>query len=269
MKKGLTAMCWHGGKSLHGRKGKMTRWIIENLPMAPGYCEPFAGMLGVLLNRQPVRHEIVNDLDGHVANWWRCVRERRNQLAYWIRNTAPCRQDYERAVALLASSHYGKRPSVEHAWAMWIVTRDGVLCGPNNNAFAVRFAIAANPGPRPDVLALSERMRDVTIENRNAVDLLRRLAKTKDYAIYCDPPYAGTLSKQYSVGGVDRDALAEALTAQQGPVMVSGYGGEWDCLGWSSQGFTTMFVDAGGVSTEREERIWYSNFTVSRGLFGE
>ena len=52
-------------------------WIAGLLPppeKRQTYLEPFCGMLGVLLQRSPPGHEIVNDADGAVINWWRTVR---------------------------------------------------------------------------------------------------------------------------------------------------------------------------------------------------
>ena len=70
-------MGWVGGKSAYAATGT-GKWIAGLLPppgAAYSYIEPFAGMLGVLLQRQPARREIANDLDGDVINWWRVVRD--------------------------------------------------------------------------------------------------------------------------------------------------------------------------------------------------
>lgn len=37
--------------------------------------EPFAGMAGVLFARQPVKPEVMNDLNQRVINWRRIVRD--------------------------------------------------------------------------------------------------------------------------------------------------------------------------------------------------
>lgn len=76
------ALSWLGGKSAHA-SARTGRWINSLLPPAWAaytYVEPFAGMLGILLQRPPARREIVNDLDGDIINWWRVVRDHCEEL---------------------------------------------------------------------------------------------------------------------------------------------------------------------------------------------
>ena len=40
----------------------------------------FCGMLGVLLQREPAKREIVGDTDGDLVNWWRTVRDQPAEL---------------------------------------------------------------------------------------------------------------------------------------------------------------------------------------------
>ena len=47
------------------------------------YVEPFAGSLAVLLGRDPAQREIVCDLDGMVANFWRAMAWHADEVAAW------------------------------------------------------------------------------------------------------------------------------------------------------------------------------------------
>ena len=64
MKK-LSALRYYGGKNAQHRTG---RWIASMLPYDKGYVEPFAGMLGVLLQRRRSAAEMVNDADGNLID---------------------------------------------------------------------------------------------------------------------------------------------------------------------------------------------------------
>ena len=101
-------------------------------------------------------------------------------------------------------------------------------------------------------------MRDVTVENRDGVEILEKLSKRDDYAIYVDPPYGGADTSPYGAQVSDREALAAALRKQQGPVVVSGYGDDWDSLGWQVIDFPGVNVDAAGRTTKRIERCWFN-----------
>ena len=67
--------------------GGKTRWadaVWERLGRADIYAEPFAGSLAVLLaNPAPARREVVCDLDGHIANFFRSLRDDPDETAYW------------------------------------------------------------------------------------------------------------------------------------------------------------------------------------------
>ena len=77
------ALGWIGGKSFYGTH-KTGRWIAGLLPPPEAtytYVEPYAGMLGILLQRRPAKREIVSDLDADLINWWTVVRDEPEALA--------------------------------------------------------------------------------------------------------------------------------------------------------------------------------------------
>ena len=66
-------LTYYGGKRGYGK----AEWIASFLPWHSDSCyvEPFAGMAGVLFARQPVKVEVLNDLNQRVVNWLRVVRD--------------------------------------------------------------------------------------------------------------------------------------------------------------------------------------------------
>ena len=68
---------WFGGKS------RAADEVSAAMGDVATYCEPFAGSLGVLLQRDPVGHEVVNDNDGWLVNFWRAVRAAPDEVAAW------------------------------------------------------------------------------------------------------------------------------------------------------------------------------------------
>lgn len=70
---------WHGGKR------RVAEVVWAGLGDVSTYVEPFAGSLAVLLarpdhHRRPV--EIVSDLDGMVANFWRALKDAPDKVAH-------------------------------------------------------------------------------------------------------------------------------------------------------------------------------------------
>ena len=232
--KHLSGATWFGGKNLNASSG-IGRWVFDLLPAwekNQSYIEPFCGMLGILLARRPCDNEVVNDLDERIVNFWIVVRDTPEEFLYLISNTPwaetvfawaekaqwdTAEEPLKRALAFLivCSSHHARK---EFIWGT--VPSSGGRFG----------AERRRPWDK-----LSERLRDVTILQTDALDILKKTANEKDAVVYCDPPYRGTKSDTYSEEASiapDIDEMVELLQIQEGKVAISGYGDEWDILGW-------------------------------------
>src|SRR5207237_10102731 len=84
----LIAFGWYGGKFNH------LDWLLPLLPDCHHYCEPFAGSAAVLLNRPPSPVETYNDLDGEVVNFFRVLREQKEDLLQAIGLTPFSREEF-------------------------------------------------------------------------------------------------------------------------------------------------------------------------------
>ena len=82
--------------------------------------------------------------------------------------------------------------------------------------------------------------------------------------LYADPPYKDTAGYH---SDVDRDALREALLAQQGRAAISGYGDEWDHLGWERhERAEEINPSIGSQRTVRKDVLWTNYEPVQRRL---
>jgi DNA adenine methylase len=84
---------WYGGKFSH------LDWLMPLLPEAHHYCEPFAGSAAVLLNRTPSPVETYNDIDGEVVNFFKVLRDSKDELIEAIALTPFSREEFYRAVS--------------------------------------------------------------------------------------------------------------------------------------------------------------------------
>ncbi len=85
---------------------------------------------------------------------------------------------------------------------------------------------------RDGIHRLPGRLRTVRLECVDACVLLDR-AKDMDYCtIYAVLPYLTATITACTVRDFDRDGWADLLMAQRGAAGISGYGDEWDMLGW-------------------------------------
>ncbi len=109
----LIAFGWYGGKFSH------LNWLLPLLPKCHHYCEPFAGSAAVLLNRDVSPVETYNDIDGEVANFFRVLRDHRNELVEAIGLTPFSRQEFSLAVSKTSDSI----PDIEKARRFFVRAR--------------------------------------------------------------------------------------------------------------------------------------------------
>src|SRR5687767_11780379 len=88
----LIAFGWYGGKYSH------LEWLLPLLPLCQHYCEPFGGSAAVLINRKPSPIETYNDLDGEVVNFFKALRDQREELVQAIGLTPFSKREFELAI---------------------------------------------------------------------------------------------------------------------------------------------------------------------------
>ena len=268
--KHLRSLQYYGGKQAHGRNGVLAKFIARTLPLRMVYIEPFAGMIGVLLRRPATRIEIINDLDDVVVNWWRVCLHQPEELEHAVWNTPNSEVEFGAAVDKLdAGFDLTEHGDVGIAIAFYTVCRQSIMhtgsgAMRKRSSYSIHWKRSMTDATPPDIMALNARLLNTKILHRDAVDILKNVEHNEDVSIYCDPPYGGTRNEHYGAD-VDREALADTLRRQSGAVIISGYGDEWDHLGWTRKEFTSRLVHRyGGVST-REQVAWM-NFTPRKGL---
>ena len=260
-----SAVPYLGGKSSRNGSG-LGAWIAGILPPvgSGSYIEPFAGMLGVLLQLPKSRIEIVNDIDGRIVNWWRQLRDCPDELLRRLASTPWSREEYCRQLDLMN----GSSPMVS-AVAVSVVLRQSLRSNLSSEPSAWRRHFLPGSSHQESyihqLVEIADRIKDVQLECTDAVKLLERTTGIDDAIIYADPPYPSAPAGQYyGAGQLDIPALIEVFSAQKGSVAISGYGDEWDALGWERHEFKVKSQAMGNLKGEsrsgRVEVLW-TNFT--------
>lgn len=257
------AFGWYGGKFSH------LEWLLPLLPPAHHYCEPFAGSAAVLLNRAPSAVETYNDLDGEVANFFRVLRNKKEELVEAIGLTPFSREEFS-----IACEPPEKRISnLERARRFFVRARQ-VRTGLAQTASIGRWANCKNTsrsgmsgvvsrwlGSIEHLPEIAERLLRVQIENRPALETID-LYDSADTLFYCDPPYAHEArgdSKAYGFEMTDaqHSTLAEKLQSIRGKAAVSGYRCQlYDRLfkGWRR--VDALAKHCHSVKQSRQECLW-------------
>lgn len=225
----LIAFGWYGGKFNH------LNWLLPLLPKCHHYCEPFGGSAAVLLNREPSPVETYNDIDGEVVNFFRVLRNHKDELIEAIGLTPFSREEFYLAL----SSNDGPLSDLERSRLFFVRARQ-VRTGLVQTASLGRWANCKNTsragmagvvsrwlGSVEDLPEIALRLLRVQIENRPAVDAIR-LYDSPDTLFYCDPPYVHAARGDNKAYGFEMDEaahrqLSEVLRACKGKVAISGY----------------------------------------------
>jgi DNA adenine methylase len=270
----------------HGGKFRLAHRLISIFPPHQIYTEAFGGGASVLMLKPRSAAEIYNDLDGEVVNVFRVLQNRRKakRLTELLRLTPFAREEFKLSYKQARTDVERARRTIVRSFMGFgsdSITRMKASCA----GFNTRLSSTMGTGFRwnanerhttpasdwrnfPNSIELFvERLQGVTIEHRDAADILRKM-DTEDTLHYLDPPYP--ISTRQTVNGTslkhryrhemldsDHENLAATVMALRGMVVISSYASElyrrlyagWNTLSWTSGQFCN-------ASSKRTETVW-------------
>jgi DNA adenine methylase len=246
----------------YGGKTTLAPKIASLLPPHEHYVEPFAGSLAVLLAKKPSRAETVNDLDGDLMTFWRVLRDRPDDLERVCALTPHSRAEFD------ASADLTECDDLERARRVYVRLNQSR----SHSMKATGWRTIKNATGRHTIVdhmrsyerripAAAERLRDVTLDARDALDVIRDYGTEPTVCIYADPPYVGsTRATNYGHEMTDDDqheAFAQACHDAKASVVISGYDSPlYDRLfdGWHRYELKAPTTLSG--DTDRVEVLW-------------
>ena len=258
-----------------GGKQRVAEQIVALLPPHDGYIEPFAGALSVLLAKPASSMEVVNDLDGDIVAFWRVLRDQPAQL-----ERACALTPHSRAETVQAGHRDGV-DDVERARRVWVCLtqhRAAVLRSTAGWRFVHgtnRMALSAYlDGYVARIAPAAERLKQVSLENRPALDIITAYGRHAENLLYVDPPYLGDTRTQ-STGQyrhemqdqASHETLLAALIDCDAKVALSGYAHplyDETLTGWERHEMTATSA----MGQPRTEILWtnYQTETVLPGM---
>lgn len=250
-----------------GSKWKIARQLAELVPDHHSYLEPYAGSLALLFNKLPSAIETINDLDSDVTNLFWCIQKDSERLARLVMTTPFSREVYDRQFEGADPARYASRFQqaagfLVRCWQGHGYRTNGYSVGWKNDVQGREKAYAlwdwyCLPGW---ILEITERLRLVQIENRPALEVIRRFCH-KNVFMYLDPPYVLGARKgkrkqyRHEMTDADHEELLKLILQSQAKIMISGYETEMydDYLhGWEKRQFQSCAE--GGIA--RTETVW-------------
>lgn len=252
--------------------GKMTiaDRIVAVLPEHGHYVEPFAGSLAVLLAKPPARMETVNDLDDLIVTFWQVLRDRPDELAQACALTPHSRTEHARALDIPPDLD-----DVEKARRVWVRLTQGRSGAMRPTGWRNYQDPGGSVTSMPGYLAgyvdrmppAARRLACVSLECRDALDVITTYGKHRGVLLYCDPPYPystrGGSHYRHEMGKREQhEQLAEALNACTAAVVLSGYRSQlYDRLyaGWHTHEISAFTGNGGDRRAGTRVEVLWSN----------
>jgi DNA adenine methylase len=174
----------------YGGKQKMVKDILPLIPDHRLYCEPFVGGAAIYFSKPKSSMEVINDLNGHVINFYKVCKNDFAILRYLIQSTPHSRQIHREAEFILKNAEHFSE--VKRAWAFWVQT---------NLSFSSRiFGGYAYERKSDKTLKrtfnkklqfsreITDRLSMTDIECNDAIQVIKS-RDTDESFFYVDPPY--------------------------------------------------------------------------------
>ncbi len=213
-----------------GSKWSIAREIVRYFGPHYHYVEPYFGSGAVFFTKDPSPHELINDSNGLLVNFFRVLRDRTEELCWALETTPWSREEYDHSDVVVGDPVEDARRFVVRIWqahASDLAKKTGWKNrGVRQRARGMSVRWQRVPA---ELTELAWRLQDAEIENRPAVELMRRFS-AKDCLIYADPPYLPSTRTQKMYGQEmaedEHVEMLEVLAAHAGPVVLSGYENE-------------------------------------------
>lgn len=271
----------------YGAKFKWLDFILPNLPHRKRYVEPFGGSAAVLLNREPSGIEAYNDKDESVANFFRVLRERPDDLVDSLRNTPYHEAEFELASNTQAGdanleSEHSIDADLELARRFFISSTMAYNSATGTGSFSYsttesRRGMAQHTSrfqsKAEHLQDVAERLKRVQFFSQDAVEFMERFDKP-DTLIYLDPPYPletrGGSAYKHEMDREQHLALIDFVRETEADVAISTYQCDlYDGMllsGWNRLDSEAKKTAASNSEQDRTEAL-YVNYSVPESGF--
>lgn len=248
-----------------GSKWNIAGQLTELIPAHHSYVEPYFGSGALLFSKAPSDIETINDLDSDVTNLFRCIQKDSERLARLIMTTPFSREEYDKQFegsdqTLYASSFQRAAGFLIKCWQGHGFRTNGYKVGWKSDVQGRESMYALwNWYRLPEwIVEIAERLRKVQIENRPALEVIKRF-NYENVFMYLDPPYilstrAGKQYKHEMTDG-DHEELLQEVLKSKAKIMISGY--ESDMYNkYLSKWHKAYFQSCAEHSGTRREVVW-------------
>jgi DNA adenine methylase len=261
-----------------GSKNNIAHQLCSNLPPHMCWVEAFCGSAALTLSKRKAPIEIINDIDGEIINAFKQIRNHQDELCRMISLTPYAKDELEEARKINTDDSDLEKARKFLVQAMMAV--NGVF-GKEKGGFSYSQSYSRNNRDArvnrwynlPERLTeVVERLRDVRVENRNAIELMEMFLNRPATLMYIDPPYFANRTQGYTIDANDEvfhRSLLKMANKAHCMIFISGYENVlYDSeltkkKGWTKRTIDTTTKDIKGNGHHRTEVIWMNKWYLA------
>lgn len=210
-----------------GSKWSLASEIVNLFGSHYHYVEPYFGSGAVFFSKPVSPHELINDMNSQVVNFFRVLRDQTDDFIFALEATPWSREEYDQSHLVTGDAVEDARRFVTRVWQAHASDLAKKTGWKNRGSKQPARGMSVRWQRVPSELAaMALRLKDAEIENRPALEVMRRFS-TRDTLIYADPPYLMETRTQkmyaHEMSLDDHLEMLEVLKAHPGPAVISGY----------------------------------------------
>jgi len=258
-----------------GSKNKIAIKLCDELPPHNCWVEAFCGSAALTLAKPPAFIEVINDIDGEIVNVFKQLRNNQEELCRLISLTPYAKLELE--TSRIKNKRDGELESARKFLVQSMMAINGIF-GKEKGGFSYSQSYSRTGRDArvnrwynlPERLSkVVERLRNVRIENRDAIKLLSMFTNRPATLIYLDPPYLGERTEGYNHDETEDAFHLEMLTMANKAkcmIFISGYDNDLynkllsEKKGWQRKTIDTITKDSTGQSHNRSEVVWTNKY---------
>lgn len=207
----------------YGGKQQMVKYILPLIPEHKIYVEPFFGGGAILFAKEKSEHEVINDLNSEVINFYYTLKVNTAKLFKEVSGTMAARDAFKQAKIVYDNPEMFD--SVKRAWAFYTAASQAFSSNFSSYGYGLDNACIRKCANKRDAYfnAYAERLKYVEVENNDALKVIKSRDTAKSF-FYCDPPYYNSNCGPYNGYSIsDYTLLLKQLAVLKGKFLLSSY----------------------------------------------
>lgn len=195
----------HSPLTLIGGKYFLAKRLVSLFPAHELYVEAFCGSCQVLFRKAPSKVEIINDINGELVNFFRCLAAHAPEMERLASLMPRSREEFYRQLAVNPET----LTDIQRAVRYFYINRNRFGGDPKSRNWAIRRSHSGgwNGSLIARLQACGGRLAHVQIERLPWQAILEKCDGEKTF-FYLDPPYYG-FEDWYGKGAFSRDEFSQ------------------------------------------------------------